>query len=668
MATLTSTLRLFDAMSSPLTQVVRTMNALVESAERLNRVMVSAPNASLIPANTISDQNKMVAANQQIIHTTQIINNNYQQINQTLNQQYNILQQANNAIVQAAQQQENFNNALRQGERTADSLWSKIKGIAAAYLSFKGIQSGLQAADSFVTTRARLGLIVDEGQTAADLQNAIFAAAQRSVADLNVMTDSVARLGLLAKDAFGSSSEIVAFAETIQKAFTVSGASMAEQQAAMYQLSQAMAAGKLQGDEFRSIMENAPMVADAIARYMGVSKGELRDLSSEGKITADIIKNAIFQAAEDINKMFAEMPLTFGAAFQQLKNHAFMAFESVFRRLNEWLNSAQGAAMLQTLTNAINVAAVAVDWFVQGLQFAFSAAQQGFAIITQTAYNLGIVLSGLSPLILGAAGAWLTYLAVTKSVTLWTNIQTAATNALKAAQKALNFVLSMNPILRIITLIAGVVAATLTWIEVSQGLKKAFSDAFGFVVDAAEKAVNAIIGFINGAIRAINRVSGFFANLLGVEAKQIQEIQFRADFQGIKSVGQDLIENFSMDKLKKAFKLDQFEALNQVTLGNAITKSLKNFGTDKFNIGKIGKVDEVGKIRDTVDISSEDLKLMRELAEMKSIQNFVTLQPSVRVQTGPISKDVDIDTVIARIEEVLTEQIASTAKGVYGLA
>lgn len=666
MATLTSTLRLFDAMSSPLTQVVRTMNALVESAERLNRVMVSAPNASLIPANTISDQNKMVAANQQIIHTTQIINNNYQQINQTLNQQYNILQQANNAITQAAQQQENFNNALRQGERTADSLWGKIKGFAAAYLSFKGIQSGLQAADSFVTTQARLGLIVDEGQTAADLQNAIFAAAQRSAADLNAMTDSVARLGLLAKDVFGSSSEIVAFAETIQKAFAVSGASMAEQQAAMYQLSQAMAAGKLQGDEFRSIMENAPMVADAIARYMGVSKGELRELSSEGKITADIIKNAIFQAAEDINKMFAEMPLTFGAAFQQLKNHAFMAFESVFRRLNEWLNSAQGTAMLQTLTNAINVAAVAVDWFVQGLQFAFSAAQQGFTILIQTAQNLGIILAGLSPLILGAAGAWLTYLAITKAVVMWLRIKELAIKAVELAQKALNFVLSMNPILRIITLIAGVVAATLTWIEVSQGLKKAFSDAFGFVVDAAEKAVNAIIGFINGAIRAINRVSGFFANLLGVEAKQIKEIEFRADFQGIKSVGQDLIENFSMDKLKKAFKLDQFEALNQVTLGNAITKSLKNFGTDKFNIGKIGKVDEVGKIRDTVDISSEDLKLMRELAEMKSIQNFVTLTPQITFGDTHIRQDGrSIDEIIADITERLQEEIAASAKGLF---
>src|SRR5690606_21511352 len=128
-----------------------------------------------------------------------------------------------------------------------------------------------------------------------------------------------------------------------------------------YQLSQAMASGRLQGDEFRSIMENAPMLADAIARYLGVSKGELRDLSSEGALTADVIKNALFNAADDINAKFAEMPMTFGAMFQKVKNEAFKAFGPVFQQMSEWLNSEQGVAMMNAITNAIYLAAAAAS-------------------------------------------------------------------------------------------------------------------------------------------------------------------------------------------------------------------------------------------------------------------------------------------------------------------
>src|SRR5690606_18880728 len=234
-------------------------------------------------------------------------------------------------------------------------------GLASAYLTVQGIQSALESADTYISARARLDLIVDQGQSVDDLQAQIHAAAQRARGDFIAMTDNVARLGLLAGDAFGSSGEIVAFVETLQKAFTVSGAEAQEQAAAMYQLSQAMASGRLQGDEFRSIMENAPMLADAIAKYLGVSKGELRELSSEGALTADVIKAVLFSAADDINAKFAEMPMTFGATFQKVKNEAFKAFAPVFQQMNEWLNSERGAAMLNAITNAIYLAAAAAS-------------------------------------------------------------------------------------------------------------------------------------------------------------------------------------------------------------------------------------------------------------------------------------------------------------------
>src|SRR5690606_8704486 len=224
------------------------------------------------------------------------------------------------SIEDSARVQQRFNQTVNQTKTSVDSLTSSIKkwatGIATAYISARGIRTALEAADQFTSQQARLGLIVDEGQTIEQLRDMIKAASRRSRADINAMSDTVARMGLLARDAFQSTTELVAFTEIMQKAFTVSGASVQEQAAAMYQLSQAMAAGRLQGDEFRSIMENAPLLADAIAKFVGVSRGELKKLSSEGKITADIIKGALFAAADDINKKFEQMPKTFGSVFQ----------------------------------------------------------------------------------------------------------------------------------------------------------------------------------------------------------------------------------------------------------------------------------------------------------------------------------------------------------------
>lgn len=628
MPTVSSTLKMFDAMSGPLKNITNSMNLMISAMYK----MQNAANQNIKIDKTLITAKQQLAAAEAGIRQ---------------------------AIDQANAAQLRFNRSVQEAKSGSSLLLSSVKriaaGLASAYLSAQGLQVAINSADTFISTQARLGLIVDEGQTVDQLQNNIFAAAQRARGDFVTMASSISKLGLLAGDAFKNNNEIVAFAELMQKSFKISGSSTEEQIAGMYQLTQAMAAGKLQGDEFRSIMENAPMLADAIAKFTGKTKGELKDMSAEGKITADIIKGALFAAADDINKKFETMPKTFGDVFQQFKNNAFMAFEPVFKKLNEWLNSAQGAAFVQSLTNALQYAAITADWFISALQFGWPIVQQGFSTAMQAAQNLGLIIAGLSPIIFGAAAAWLTYLAITRSVVLWMKIQTAVTTALTMAQKALNFVMKMNPILRVITLIIGLITVIATMIELSKGLKQAFADAFGFIVDAAQAAVNAIIGFINGAIKAINAVSGFFANLLGVEAKQIQEIKYRADFSKFKKTGQDLIKNFSMDNLKEKLGL------------NAFNRPDINSSAFDMTIPNINKVGEVGKIRDTVDISSEDLKMMRELAEMKAIQNFVTLTPTVQVTTGPISKEVDVDTVIARIERALTEQIASSARGVYGL-
>lgn len=684
MPTVTATLKLFDSFSSQLLKTVDTVNKATEAFERF-RATVEAPIDVSKSFGIVKRQAEALTADlDKTFRTPQPVKIPEKSfklppglgvLESDIKASVARINEMNNALNRTTQTQQRFAQNVNQTNSNMKSLLTSVRNVAAAYLSLKGAQQLVSAADTFVTTQARLGLIVDEGQTAAQLHNAIYAAAQRSFADINTMTDTVSRLGLLAGDAFSNTGEIISFAETLQKAFKLSGASIQEQSAAMYQLTQAMAAGRLQGDEFRSIMENAPLLADAIARSLGVSKGALRDLAAEGKITSDVIKNAITESADEINRMFNQMPMTFGEAFVKLKNTAFMAFEPVFRRMNEWLNSTEGTAMIQSLTNAIQIAAVAADWLIRGLQVGFSIVRQEIERSVQWTRNMAVIFAGLSPLILGAAGAWLAYLAATKAVTTWSNIQIAVTNALKAAQQALNFVLTMNPIMRIIALIGGVVAATLTWIEVSKGLKQALSDAFGFVVDAAEKAINAIIGFVNGAIRAINRVSGFFANLLGVEAKRIEEIQYRADFQGFKRAGQDLIENFSLDKLKATFGLDQFDNLtkNADLFGTDINNSLKQMNKGlgvlddlaKDGIGKIGKVGEVGKINGSLSLSSEDIRLLREIAEMRAVSYNTTLTPHITFGDMHIRETVDAEEVVRIITEELERELAITGQRVY---
>ena len=165
----------------------------------------------------------------------------------------------------------------------------------------------------------------------------------------------------LQKDAFTSNDELIAFTELVQKSFKLGGASSSEQSSALLQLTQAMAAGRLQGDEFRSIMENAPMIADAIAKYMGKPKGELKELAAEGAITADIIKNAVFDSAKNINDMFDDMPRTFGDAWNEIKNGALQAFTPVMQNINALINSPGFTQLIDSLIAGFNIVAFAVN-------------------------------------------------------------------------------------------------------------------------------------------------------------------------------------------------------------------------------------------------------------------------------------------------------------------
>ena len=224
-----------------------------------------------------------------------------------------------------------------------------------------------------------------------------------------------AKLGLLAGDAFKSNDEMIAFSEMMQKSFKVSGASNQEISSATYQLTQAMAAGKLQGDEFRSIMENAPMLADAIAKYMGKSKGELKELSSEGVITSDIIKNALFSAADDINQKYDQMPKTFEDAMTSIQNNAQKTLQPVADKISNILNSPQFQSMVNVVINGIGLIGDGIAWLLGVGNSIYDWCQNHLPLIKALLFGIGVYMGVtmvkdvalLTVALLKQAGAWL---------------------------------------------------------------------------------------------------------------------------------------------------------------------------------------------------------------------------------------------------------------------
>lgn len=653
------------------------------------------------------------------------------------------------------------NQAANSFSRWKNPLVTAASAIYTIKAALQGVSQVTGIADTFTLTTARLDLMNDGLQTTGELQNMILASAQRSRAEYGATAAAVSKLGILASEAFSGSEEIVAFSELMNKSFKVGGASIQEQSSAMYQLTQAMAAGKLQGDEFRSIMENAPMLAEAIAKFTGKSKGELKEMSSEGLITADIIKGAMFAAADDINSKFETMPKTFGDTWTAVKNMTLKAFQPVIERMSAFVNSPGFDQFAQNMVGGLiwisNAALDVIDvisgiagWVSQNWTIIEPILKSAIAaiglVITYTLLMKAVTIAMAAPMALAWMQAhWpLVLLIGTLAIIigLWNEVGTAGKALLAiigaivagiviwiAVQQILNVALTANPIGLVIMAIAAliaIIAAVIVWtmkmwktnMDFKYGIIKIWNDilnffdqipiffqwvgngiadAFGWakvqVLEILQSMANGAIDIINGLIETINKIPGVaidpiqqltFAATAAAEeeaAKQARadSLQASKDSAAATAAERDakLESDRAADEIKLARQMAEAEAQKQAEQDNQLAGGLEKYLSqtpEEFDWNKYmtaasnptiagGDLDSVGKIKDDVSITDEDIKLLKDVAATEFVNKYTTLRPEMSISFGDVRETADVNKILSVIEDMVEEAYASSLVG-----
>ncbi len=747
-----------------------------------SRIAATAAQTDLFPANAAADMNNMQNRLQAVQQRIQIIENNplnmgtdtanaeleqlRGQLDQAIQEQQNLNRAVGNMDVQAANEaylrlsqivgsteryirdnvdeQGRFNHEIEEGTDGANELMQTIKGAVAPYATIQTVSAALNLSDQLTSTTARLNLMNDGLQTTQDLQNMIFLSAERARGSYQATADAVSKLGLMAGDAFGSSEEIIAFMEQVNKQFRIAGTEAAGIDAAMLQLTQVMGSGVLRGEEYNSILEQAPNIIQAIADYMEVPKGQLKDMAAEGQITADIVKAAMFAAADETNAKFESMPKTFSQIWTSFQNNALMAFRPVLQRMNEIANS---EAFQEFVNGAIETLSVVSGITLEILDLLAASAQ----LIADN-------WSWLSPIIYGVAGALAVYYGaqviantistISKGVHVATAVAqmvhaaatgtlTGATAAEIAAQNGLNAALLACPIMWIIILIIALVAlfyAAVGAINKFAGtsisatgvicgafmvgaafIGNLFVTLINFVVDVFAVLWNFIAAFVNFFANVftdpVGAVARLFFDLVDTVLSLLQSLANAIDtifgsnlagsVQGWRdSLGGWVDSTFGkgeevMEKVDpKSMHLKRFEYGSAwdagYKFGQGIDESIANFNpaslfdtnipdagnySDLSNYGgaltNIGNgVDDIsgntGKIANSVEISNEELKYLRDIAERDVVNRFTTASIKVDMTNhNTINNEMDLDGVTEHLRTTIEEQMNATAEGVH---
>lgn len=744
------------------------------------RISQTAQGMDILPDAAVQDMNTMQQRLSAIQQRIQQIENNpvnvgadnanaeleqlRMQLNQAIQEQNSLNQAMQNMDVSAANdaylrlsqtvgnteryirdnvdEQGRFNQEISAGTQQANELTNTIKRAVAAYVSIQTVGKALNISDELVQTTSRLNMMNDGVQTTAELVNMVYAAAQDARGSFSQMADVVARFGNNAKDAFSSSEEVVAFADLIQKQMTIAGASTQEAANAELQLSQALGSGVLRGDELNSIFEQAPNLIQNIADYLDVPIGKIREMAADGELSADVVKAAIFSAADDINSKFNEMPMTWGQMWQSMQNTALIAFQPVLQRLNDLANSE------------------AFQTFIQGAIEAMATLANMLLNVFEVAASVGAFIgdnwSIIAPIIYGVIAALGAYLAIMGIVNAITAIS-AAIDATKAAadalaagqtflwtvqQYGLNAALAACPITWIIVLIIALIAIIFAVCNAIAKMTGIANSGFGVITGGVNVVIqffknlgltvanialgigNAIAALASNMMtafhNAICNVQSWFYNLLSTALSVIEGICaalnklpfVEFDYSGISSAADDYAAKASEAAGNKEDYQSISDAFNEgfttfnafqdgwasdafnagAAWGDGIADKVSNFSlsdvfgqTDIPNVGdytsgfndaiansgvgdSIGNIDDnTGKIKDSLEVSEEDLKYLRDIAEQEAINRFTTAEINVDMSgmQNTVNSGDDIDGFMTKLTDSVNEAVDNMTEGVH---
>lgn len=578
---------------------------------------------------------------------------------------------------EAAKKQDRYNRSLQSGASAAEGLTRKLAALAAGYLSLQGAQKLIGLSDAWTQTTARLDRMNDGRQTTPEVQDMIYQAAQRSRGDYQDTADMVAKLGTLAGDAFGSTEEVVAFAEQINKQFALAGTSAQGAQAAMLQLTQAMSSGVLRGEELNSVLEQAPTITQAIAKYMGVSIGELRELASEGQVTANVVKAALFSAAEETNAAFEAVPLTFSQAWSMANNAALDSLRPALERLSEFLNSDLGQSMLNGLIGGAQRLGDVLLWVIDLAEAGAAWAMENGDLLISLALALGAVMVGSAA---ASAAAWLAanwpmlliigtialiiYMAREMGYT-WEEIAGVVGGAfgLMYAFAMNNFIVpAQNGFARFANFVGNVfndpvAAVKILFLDMAQTVLGYLSN----VAHTMENIINAIPGMsvnLTSRIDSVyNMVKGASQNVKDASGwKEYIKAWDFVDYSDAWSAGSAKGRGFGS-------ALDSFNATDYLSGIGGTSIDYANLLADS---GIPAALENIGgdtkAIRNSVALSEEDIRLLVDQAEREYINkvNLTAQTPVITINgqnTGNFEED--LAWLERSLTKILTEQAAS---------
>jgi tape measure domain-containing protein len=615
---------------------------------------------------------------------------------------------ATDKVEKASKSTDKYNQQLNNTEKASSRASSGIERFVSGLISIAAVKKIIDLTDEMTQTTARLNLINDGLQTTAELQDMIMAAANRSRASYNTMADVVAKLSMRAGKAFNNSNkEVIAFAETLNKMFVIAGASQEEMRSASLQLTQALGSGVLRGEELNAVFEAAPNIIQTIADYMDVDIGKIRDLAAEGKITADIVKNAMFKAAEEVNKQFENMPMTFGQAWAIIQNSLLKTFMPLIQTIakgaqwiaDNWstlepifwgIAAAAGAYLAiskaQAIWDAINTKgtiAYNVALMAKSVAMGIVALATGNAALMQQALNTAMLASPIGWITLAIGILIAVIYKLVKSVYKWIK----SVGGIKIA-----WMIAMNAILTAwdwfkIGIMTGVYWVMDLFNKLQICFKKVSVNIANFMGDMKASVLMLLQNMVNGAIDIINGFINILNKIPGVSIDTINHVTFgttaQLENEAAKQARNEELEKYIADKeagmAERDQKLEQMKAdalaataERQLEIANAQAEAKAEKAAESqlpeftpFDPGTIEGTGNNGKLE--VEMSDEDLKYLRDIAERDYINKFTTatLAPNISIKFGDVHETADANKVAGRIRKILQEEIAMAAEGSY---